>query len=263
MKNKNRKYRAAILFSILTLLLVAPYEAQSSPQDFHLTPSNLSIGTFFGGVSIRVEALIPNGCQAVIEVNGKDLQEDLMRKGRHWDLWMNTGEIHVNGVPNLYYLMSTDPQLLQFPPQGDQWGYSSLRKDISFTGQLKQTEDAKLFKEFINLKEGQGLYHILPGGLKTTISDPKQHVVQGDIDFSPRTPPGIYTIRIFVLKGRNVIERRKEYVHVKLTGIPALINRLSSQHDYLYGFLAVFIAASFGLLSGFVFKSKGKGGAGH
>lgn len=212
---------------------------------------------------MQVEALIPNGCEAVMEVEGKDDQEDLMRKGQHWDLWMNTGEIHVNGVPYLYYVLSTNPELLLSPPKNQHWGYNSLHEDISFTGQLKKSEDAKLFAEFINLKEGKELYRILPGALKTSLFTSQQHVVQSDIHFPPRIAPGTYKVNVFVLKDGKVIERRTTYIDVEMTGIPALIRSLSSTHQYVYAFLAVIIAASFGLLSGFVFKSKGKGGVGH
>ena len=263
MKNNNRKRKTGIFLSALLVLLLAPGSATASPKDIRLSPSSLSIGIFFGGCTMRVEALIPDGCEAVIEVNGKDVQEDLMRKGRRWDLWMNTGEIHVNGVPYLYYVMSTDPRLLLSPAEKQNWGYDALREDISFTGQLKKNEDAKLFNEFINLKEGQQLYRISPGALKTSLSDPVQHVVQADINFPPRISPGTYTVRVFVLKDKNVIERRTTYVDVTMTGIPELVRSLSSTHEYIYAFIAVLLAAAFGLLSGFIFKSKGKGGACH
>lgn len=263
MKNNSLKIKTALFLSALLMLLLLPGRANSSPDDISLKPSSLRIGIFFGGCDMHVEALIPNGCDAVIEVNGRDVQEDLMRKGRRWDLWMNTGEIHVKGVPYLYYVMSTDPRLLTTAGKKYHWGYDALREDISFTGELKQSEDDKLFKEFLNLKEGQQLYHISPGALKTFLSDPEQHVVQADIDFPPRISPGTYTVRVFVLRNGNVIERRTTYIDVALTGIPALIRSLSSSHEYFYAFIAVVLAAAFGLLSGFVFKSKGKGGACH
>ena len=55
---------------------------------------------------------LPAGSQAVLTIRGKRIDEEMMRKSRHWDLWMNSGEVDIDNAPLLYIASSSDPALL-------------------------------------------------------------------------------------------------------------------------------------------------------
>ena len=96
-----------------TLLYLVPSSAAcNSLQTLFVVPNAIKIGAFFHGAEVSVSAKVPEGCDAIVEVIGKEVEEDLMRKGRRWDLWMNVGEIDIEGAPCLYLVMSTDARLL-------------------------------------------------------------------------------------------------------------------------------------------------------
>ena len=60
--------------------------------------------------------MLPANCrrnvQAVLSVRGKKIEEEMMRKSRHWDLWMNSGEVDIYDTPMLFIALSSDPALL-------------------------------------------------------------------------------------------------------------------------------------------------------
>lgn len=262
MKCADRKLWRPLAWIAAVLILLLPCNAHSTSKGIRLSPSSLSIGTFFGGASLTVSTPIPDGCEVVFEVSGKDVPEDIMRKGRRFELWMNTGEIYIDGVPDLYYVMSSDPDLLSSQGQNLPWGYAELRRNISFRGKQQNVTDDELFKEFIHLKEGEGIYGVFHNTLKKACSGPNGCIAEGTFRFSPRIAAGTYLVSAFIIKNHQVLERRTTHIEVTMTGIPALIRSFSSGNKYLYGILAVVVAAAFGLLSGFVFK-RGKGAGSH
>ena len=113
MRHRCRFQRWGLQALEILWLLVMSSPLCDAAQRLSVTPPTIKINSFFGGAEVSVSAEIPQGCEAVIEVTGKKLEEDLMRKGRRWDLWMNVGEIDIDGAPCLYLLMSSAPRLLK------------------------------------------------------------------------------------------------------------------------------------------------------
>jgi hypothetical protein len=155
-----------------------------------------------------VSAKVPQGCDAVVEVSGKEVEEDLMRKGRRWDLWMNVGEIHIYGAPSLYLIMSSTPRLLPREGGNYPWGYNALGQKVTFKGRHMKKEEHELFTEFIQLKEGLGEYGRFPGTLEIHPVNEVQAMVQGAFLLPTRIPPGIYQVCVTVIKKGRVMECR-------------------------------------------------------
>ncbi len=76
-----------ILFQAVILISSLPAAA----TDLLLSPRRVEIGTFFDGAQVSLEAEIPSGSEAVIEVMGNTGNIDLRRKGRRGGLWMSVG----------------------------------------------------------------------------------------------------------------------------------------------------------------------------
>jgi hypothetical protein len=75
---------------------LAPVEA----GNLQITPPSIEIGGFFNGVEVTVSDVIPLDSEAALEVIGKVREQDLMRKGRRWELWMNVREIDIMSAPS-------------------------------------------------------------------------------------------------------------------------------------------------------------------
>ena len=223
-------------------------------QKISVTPRTVNINSFFGGADVSVSAEIPQGCEAVIEVTGKKLEEDLMRKGRRWDLWMNVGEIDIDGAPCLYLLMSSAPRLLD--TGNPNWGYKALSRGISFKGRFKTGEKPELFREFVQLKEGHGLYGVFPGAIKITPLTPTRSMVRASFHLPTRVPQGVHRVCLTVVRDGHPVERGCIPFTVVLAGLPAFLSFLASQRVVFYGILSVAVAVAGGFLSGTLFKMR-------
>lgn len=237
-----------LLFQTLTasLCVAAP------GIDVH--PDSIRIGAFYDDTDVEISAKLPPDCDAVVEILGKDIEEQLLRKGRHWDIWMNVGEIDIEGAPHVYFAASSDPQSLSRTASDAAFGYHVLRLRTSFIGDVAGLKPATIFDEFIKLKESERLYRVDPGGLQIVSEPGVERVVQGGITIPSRIPPGTYKVLLSVLKQGHVVETRSASLEVLLVGLPAMMSNLARRHGTVHGLLAISVALGFGYFIGVIFK---------
>jgi hypothetical protein len=244
----------------LGLGTAAPVEA----GNLRITPPSIEIGAFFNGAEVNVSDVIPRDCEAAVEVIGKVREQDLMRKGRRWELWMNVAEIDIMSAPSYYMVLTTAPQLLGASWR-HAWGYQALSRHVSYKGPHEKTEELELFREFIDLKQGQGVYGRFPGALRKSASNAEEAAVQGAFHLPSRISPGAYQVCLNVIKDREITERRCLDLEVNMGGFPLFLSSLASMYAVHYGILCVGTAVAFGFLSGVFFRkiglrSKSRGG---
>jgi hypothetical protein len=241
------------------LLLAGACPAGAAEPTLKVSPDVVQIGTFFSGQRIKVEGVIPEGTQAVLEVVGTSADEHLMRKGRRGFLWMNVGEITVHDAPSLYMVMSTTKELLTSAPGEATWGYQALKNRIHFSGSIEAAEYKMFMKQFLELKESENIYATFPGALKTKGTAAGQTTVQGTFLMPTNTRPGTYKLLLSVIADGKVVSSGSTDLTVAMVGFPALLATLAFQHGATYGVIAVVIAIVTGFAMGFLFK----GGGGH
>jgi len=254
----NRKIGSgrAVLILLVALVLLGIFSLPGRAANIRITPATLKIHGFFGGSILRVSGEIPAGTEAVIEVIGKTAEQELMRKGRRWDLWMNVGEIDISGVPGFYLVASSAPRLLSASKTDTPWGYGLWRRRVRFRGTFKQGEEALIFKEFLQLKEGHGLYGRFPGAVEVAAAGRGRAQARASFPINTRIAPGTYRVRVTAVRGWQVVQRTQVPWQVEMVGTPAFLTFLALQRPVLYGILALGLAAVVGFLSGVLFKRK-------
>jgi hypothetical protein len=248
-----------ILPVVLCMFLTAPAWAGDGPPEIQVSPDVVEIGAFFNGHEVKVVGKIPQGAQAVVEITGQTATEHLMRKGRRGGLWMNVGELEVQGAPSIYLAASTDPSLLKDPPAEAVWGYPALKKQIRFTGRVEQGETEFFLDQFFQLKESDEVYAIFPGKLKVKGGAGDFQTVTGAFPLPTKVKPGTYRVCLTVVQGGQVIGKHCQDLKVVMVGFPAMLASLAYGHGATYGILAVVIAIVTGFAMGYLFK----GGGGH
>lgn len=223
-----------------------------------VSPNVVRIGAWYDGAKILVRALIPQNCQAILELRGEPTQTRLMRKEQVWGMWKNGAEILEQGAPVLYLAMSTDPKMLSRSNRAPSWGYEAISKRISFTGGVGNIAHRQLFDEFLRLKENRGRYGIFPGGASIRVLPERGQQVEGVFNLSSRLPKGNYHVALSVVKDGRVVSKEIQPLKVVLTGFPAAIFQLAHKHALAYGILAAGIAILSGFLVGLIFQFIGK-----
>ena len=173
-----------------------------------MRPDVVEIGAFFNGHEVRVIGKIPQGAQAVMEIAGQTAVEHLMRKGRRGGLWMNVGEVEVQGAPSLYLATSTSPPLLKAPPADATWGYPALKQQISFAGQMEQGQQELFLDQFFQLKESEEVYAIFPGDVKVSGGSGDSQTVTGTFPLPTKVKPGTYRVCLTVVQDGQVIAKQ-------------------------------------------------------
>jgi hypothetical protein len=241
---------------ILLQVLFSPVGAAAGGLE--VEPEVVTISNFFSGVQMHITGDVPPGSQAVLRVRGKRIEEELMRKSHHWDLWMNSGEVDIDHAPRLYIALSSDPGLLS-PGGGFPWGYDALEREARFSGQVRPSERDTIFKEFVQLKERDELYRLYPGGLEITRAGPDRWQVRAAFHLPSRLKPGTYRVALWIVRDGTVSERRDGSFKVRMEGLPAFLYSLARGHGVFYGFLAVALAMGVGMLTGLAFHRRGRG----
>lgn len=257
---RHLKPQAIVGLLAFLFLLALPLGTRAAAPDVSLTvvPELVEIGTSFTGSRLTVAGEIPAGSQALLEVRGQSTATGLMRKGRRGGLWMNVGEIEIEGAPSLYLAMTSHQDLLA-AGAGGQWGYQALQQKVHFTGQVQGDEVPRFFREFLQLKESEGLYGLFPGTLKTSGGNPGRTAVRGTFELPAKIAPGLYQVCLSAIEEGRVLCQKTVPLKVEMVGFPAALTELAYQHGALHGILAVIIAIVVGFVMGFVFKGKGGG----
>ena len=247
-----------IVFRILLAIsgLMALSYTPAAAADLRLVPDSIRIGPFFSGASVHVSGEIPAGKQAVVEMIGKRIEEQLLRKGRHWDIWMSVGEIDIEDAPNLYFALSTDPKEFSQSNEDEEFGYVALSKRTYFKGDVEGMKRTEIFRRFIELKEVENLYRQYPGALEVTKRSEDFEKVEGSFRIPSRVPPGDYMVRLSVVDNGRLLPLKTAQFVIRIEGLPAFLSSLSRKHGALYGLFAVAIAAIFGFLVGVVFRRR-------
>ena len=157
----------------------------------------------------------------------------------------------------MYLAMTSDSNLLSKQDPEDRWGYGALQEKVKFSGSIPETGESELFKQFLGLKEREGLYGVFPGALKAVSTMDHEVNVQGQLHLPGNIKPGDYRVDLSVLNKGKVIERRSIEFSVVMRQVAAFLSFLAQQYPTLYGILAVTIAMAMGLLMGFVFRGRG------
>jgi hypothetical protein len=151
---------------------------------------------------------------------------------------------------------SSDPKLLAPTERNRPWGYGLWRRRARFEGDLQKGEAPLIFKEFIELKEGRGLYARLPGAVKVAVIGNGRARAAATFPINTRIAPGTYRVRLSAVRNHQVVQRTQTAWPVEMAGSPAFLTFLALKRPVLYGILALGLAAAVGFLSGVLFKQR-------
>jgi hypothetical protein len=259
MRSGIRVWPALALCLPLLLVLGLSGKAGAEGATLQVTPDVVEINSFFNGHNVTVTGTVPEGLGAVVEVAGPTAEEHLRRKGRRGPLWMNVGNITVDGAPSLYLVLSSAPELLAGNLLKAPWGFPALIRRISLKGDVQADEMDKFKHQFLELKESEQLYGAWPGGLKTSPAVDGHLKISGTFWLPSNVKPDTYKVCLTAVQDGQAVQKACTDLTVQMVGFPALLMTMAYEHAALYGILAVVIAIVVGFLMGYLFK----GGGGH
>jgi uncharacterized protein (TIGR02186 family) len=241
-------------------VLGQPFSAAAGYLEAHLTPEAVDIGASFNGTKVYVSGDVSRDAEVVVRLSGMRQDVALKKKGKVLGLlWMNLGSITIHNVPNLYLVSISKDFEPTARTQPDKWeemgfGFAALKREVDISP--AEAESDVIFREFLKLKESEGLYAIETDKVTYGEAQSGGKSFEAVLQIPPRLTPGRYLVETFAVEDGSVSAKTTAELYVRQVGLPAFISGLAFERGALYGLLATIIAIAAGLLMGVIFKGE-------
>ncbi|BCB95705.1 hypothetical protein JZK55_06270 [Dissulfurispira thermophila] len=261
----NRKFQTSnfklfIYISLFLLILAGQAFADLTVDANH---SHIKIDFFYHGSTMSVRGTSDPGVDLIIKLSSPEGHETLKQKGKVAGvLWMNVGTLNIEDVPGVYFLHSTkriEDILNAEEMQKYVIGYAALAKHIRINPIANNEDKDRWFKEFVKFKENSKLYSTSTGKISFTEKDGKgSYYILTDWPY--QVPPGIYTVTVYAVKDRHVVETAQTNIMVEQVGIVRTLASMAKNNGAVYGIISIVVALIAGFGVGIIFR---KGGGAH
>jgi len=184
----------------------------------------------------------------IVVVQSEPTDLVIRKKEKVVGIWINTENQMIHGVPGYYVIGSTRP-LDEFLSKEDQVRLRLGLTNLNITNE--QGEDVGVYKEaLIRNMINKDLYKESSGNV--TVKD--EILFRATLAFPSNMPVGDYKADVYLVRDGNVIINHRTDLLVDKRGIERFIYNFAHDYPPYYGIMAIFVAISVGLFSGFVAK---------
>ena len=223
-----------------------------------LSQNRISISANFDGSEILIfgavkrDAPIVDGQTGVIvTVEGPKTPLTVRRKDRVGPIWINTASVDVDAAPSFYAVNTSGPLKNVLAHISDLRHQVTIRRAIRSVGAPSEIMDSPAFTEaLIRIREDNGLYQTNIGAV--TVQE--QTLFDTSVALPANLVEGVYTSRIFLTRGGQVIADAAETIYVEKVGLERFLYTLAHENALAYGFLSLAIAIAAGWGASAVFR---------
>ncbi len=205
--------------------------------------------SMFGAVALNANSDVPD---IVIIVRGPNRPAWINGKSRIMGLWIGQNRINFSAAPSFYGIVS-NRNIDEIAPQDTQTLYG-----ITPESQLIVAEDSKnspLLEKykaaFVKARVGQKLYVNAPQGVKFL----ENGLFRADLKMPDLTPPGLYTVKVIVMRNKRPVDSTLQTFVVTKVGIEQFLFNFATKHAIFHAILGVLMAISAGYLSARIFRT--------
>jgi len=230
-------------------------EAGASQNHFYIEPSydGTSIALFG---SVDSDRLKSEPFDVVITIRGPIRPVTVWKKARRAGLWINAESLSFDGVPNYYAVLSTKPldEIASLDERKDhEIGVPVLEFPLTASPETEAlTNPTQEFREaLIKLKQASGLF---VEDNQAAIEFLGARLFRAKVFLPPAAGPGLYRANFYVLQRGRVAGEASAHIRLNKIGIEARLSSAAVDHPWLYGVLAVILAAAVGGGASLVFR---------
>ncbi|GAB4544601.1 MAG: hypothetical protein Fur0020_13880 [Thermodesulfovibrionia bacterium] len=252
---------SSLLFGIALLFFLLSASLSSASLTIRANHDDIKVDFFYHGDEVTVSGTSDPGMDILVKIASPEGHQVFKKKGKVAGiLWMNVGTLELNKVPDIYFLHSTKrPEDILSPEDMDRYimGYPYLLKHALIEPVSDEGEKERWFKEFVRFKESSRLYNVSHGDVSITDKGNTQeyHI---KLPWPYQASPGEYTVTVYAVKDKKVIETAEAKVRVEQVGIVKALAKMAKENGVLYGIISIAVAIIAGFGVGMIFR---KGGA--
>jgi len=259
MKHRNMPYRNFVILAVLILSGLFVSGTASAQLTATANHDHITVDFFYHGSTISVRGVSDPGTDLIIKMTSEDGNHTLRKKGKVGGfLWMNVGELEVENVPKVYFLHSTrnvDDILSRNEMDKYVIGYPAIKKHVKMNTS-DEAEKERWFNEFVKFKETSNLYTTSTGKISVMDKNGEQNYYILT-EWPYQAPPGKYTVTVYAVKDKKVIETATSNVLVEQVGMVKSFANMAKNNAALYGIIAILAALTAGFGVGLVFRKNG------
>ncbi len=253
-----------MLFPLLALLSCASsagaeapdaIEAGASQNYFYIEPSYAGTTVALFG-SIDRERLPGRAFDIAVTLRGPVKPITVWKKDRRAGLWVNSQSLTFLGVPNYYAVLSTKPLAQIASPEerkAHEIGLDALTLLVKGDGDPKaQPAAPREFQDaLIRLKKSAGLY---VEESESAIEFFGTRLFRATVYLPPSAGAGLYRAKFYVLQNGKVTGEAAAHIRLHKIGIEARLSSAAVHYPWLYGAIAVLLAAAVGSGASLIFR---------
>jgi uncharacterized protein (TIGR02186 family) len=249
--------RAALLFWLL--LVTVPVAHGEETLVSGLSQTRVSITARFEGSEILVYGAVKRTSpppaeprlDVIVTVEGPSAPLTVRKKDRSLGLWVNRESVRIAAAPSFYAVATTGPLTEILSATEDLRHRISIPRAIRSVGIAAEAADSSRFTEaLIRIREAEGAYVLADG----TVALTEDTLLRTDVALPANLTEGLYSVRIFLLRGGVVIDSNTSTITVRKEGLERWLTNLAHQQPLAYGLLSLLIAVVAGWAASAAFR---------
>lgn len=243
---------------LIALLLASPVSGTEKLVT-GLSRDDVQITADFTGSDILVYGAVRRDSPApkqppmdvIVTLEGPSAPLVVRRKERQFGIWINGAATEFGDVPSYFSIASTGPLEKVLTKEDD------LRHKISFDRRITVTRlaagsiDQHAFSQALQrIRTGKGSLQINEGGVKLA----QDTLFRADFALPSNLTEGSFRVRLFLLRGGQVIDVQEQKIDVRKAGIERQLTVMAHEQPLLYGILSLLMAAIAGWGASEIFR---------
>ncbi|MDZ7904526.1 MAG: TIGR02186 family protein [Cypionkella sp.] len=242
----------------LALLLSQPVMATESLVT-GLSRDDVQITADFTGTDILVYGAVRRDSPApedlpmdvIVTLEGPSSPLVVRRKERQFGIWINGAATEFGDVPSYFAIASTGPLADILTENDDLRHKISFERRISVTRLAAGSIDSHAFSSALQRIRGkQGSLQFDERGVKLA----QDTLFRADFSLPSNLTEGRYRVRLFLLRGGQVMDTQDQSIDVRKTGIERQLTNMARNQPLLYGILSLLMAAAAGWAASELFR---------
>ena len=243
------KYRNLIICLSIIFLF---FGVRAEEVYFDLSEDKIEIKTDFDGKEIIIFGLLQDDYDTLLTIKGPPSKMKIQKKERYFGIWVNNKQIIYSNIPSLFFLSSSSeineilPNSIQI---NDDLNFDKILNNKTFDQNFIFENDQKKWNEnFVRIKKKQLFYK------EFEMKIFKDKLFQTSVFFPTNTIPGIYTVDIYYIKHKTIMNKDQKKIIVKKTGIGSDIYEFAKNRAATYGVFVIIFSILSGLIAATLFR---------
>lgn len=203
--------------------------------------------------AVRRESPAPSSpaMDVIVTLEGPSMPLVVRRKERQFGIWVNGAWTEFGTVPSYFAIASTGAIDQILTKEDDLLHKISFDRRISITRLAAGIMDSHSFAAALQrIRSDAGSLRIQERGVQLA----QDTLFRADFSLPSNLTEGQYLVRMFLLRGGQVIDTKEQTIDVRKTGIERYLTNMAHHQPLLYGIISLLMAAVAGWAASEVFR---------